>query len=90
MLRKPLSFTAEDIEWIRIGLAARWSRILLDRNTSVRARRQRAFGYGLWDLESGRALRTLEGHAASVTGVAVTADGKRAVSASSDQTLKAP
>jgi len=38
MLRKPLSFTAEDIEWIRIGLAARWSRILLDRNTSVRAR----------------------------------------------------
>jgi len=33
-------------------------------------------------------LRTLAGHAASVHGVAVTADGKRAVSASWDKTLK--
>ena len=33
-------------------------------------------------------LRTLEGHSASVYGVAVTADGKRAVSASGDKTLK--
>jgi len=33
-------------------------------------------------------LRTLEGHLASVYGVAVTADGKRAVSASGDTTLK--
>jgi hypothetical protein len=33
-------------------------------------------------------LRTLEGHSWSVTGVAVTADGKRAVSASGDNTLK--
>ena len=33
-------------------------------------------------------LRTLEGHSASVYGVAVTADGKRAVSASADNTLK--
>jgi WD40 repeat protein len=33
-------------------------------------------------------LRTLVGHAASVSGVAVTADGKRAVSASWDKTLK--
>ena len=42
----------------------------------------------VWDLETGRALRTLEGHSAAVTGVAVTADGKRAVSASGDKTLK--
>jgi len=33
-------------------------------------------------------LRTLEGHSASVLGVAVTPDGKRAVSASWDHTLK--
>jgi len=42
----------------------------------------------VWDLRSGRALRTLEGHSGSVDGVAVTADGKRVVSASSDKTLK--
>ena len=39
----------------------------------------------VWDLETGRALRTLEGHASYVSGVAVTADGKRAVSASGDR-----
>ena len=33
-------------------------------------------------------LRTLEGHSAGVCGVAVTPDGKRAVSASDDETLK--
>jgi WD40 repeat protein len=33
-------------------------------------------------------LRTLEGHAASVSGVALMADGKRVVSASEDRTLK--
>src|SRR5580700_548530 len=33
-------------------------------------------------------LRTLEGHSFDVNGVAVTLDGKRAVSASADQTLK--
>jgi WD40 repeat protein len=43
----------------------------------------------VWDLDSGRELRTLEGHSDSVYGVAVTADGKRAVSASGDSTLKA-
>ena len=30
----------------------------------------------VWDLESGRALRTLEGHSSHVHGVAVTADGR--------------
>jgi len=35
-----------------------------------------------------RALGTLEGHSDSVNGVAVTPDGRRAVSASDDKTLK--
>jgi WD40 repeat protein len=42
----------------------------------------------LWDLDSGRQLRTLEGHSDSVTAVAVTPDGSRALSASRDNTLK--
>jgi WD40 repeat protein len=42
----------------------------------------------VWDLDTGRALSTLRGHAALVDCVAVTADGKRAVSASRDHTLK--
>ena len=42
----------------------------------------------VWDLESGRELRTLEGHSNWVNGVAVTGDGRRAVSASGDNTLK--
>jgi WD40 repeat protein len=42
----------------------------------------------VWDLETGRALRTLEGHSDHVHGVAVTPDGKWAVSASRDNMLK--
>ena len=42
----------------------------------------------VWELGSGRELRTLAGHTGSVTAVAVTADGQRAVSTSWDQTLK--
>ena len=42
----------------------------------------------VWDLETGQALRTLEGHTSGVTAVAVYADGRRAISASSDKTLK--
>ena len=42
----------------------------------------------VWDLDTGRALRTLEGHCPDVSGVTVTPDGKRAVSASGDHTLK--
>jgi WD40 repeat protein len=41
-----------------------------------------------WELESGRALRTLHGHTRSVWAVAVTPDGSRAVSGFYDQTLK--
>jgi WD40 repeat protein len=42
----------------------------------------------VWDLETGSALRTLNGHTGFVFDVAVTADGRRAVSASGDKTLK--
>jgi hypothetical protein len=42
----------------------------------------------MWDLGSGRELRTITGHADRVNAVAVTPDGQRAVSASSDHTLK--
>ena len=38
----------------------------------------------VWDLESGRELRTLDGHSGWVHAVAVTPDGRRAVSASRD------
>jgi WD40 repeat protein len=42
----------------------------------------------VWDLESGRTLATVEGHADSVLACVVTPDGRRVVSASADQTLK--
>ncbi len=42
----------------------------------------------VWDLERGVEMGTLNGHAGRITAVAVTVDGKRAVSASSDKTLK--
>jgi WD40 repeat protein len=42
----------------------------------------------LVDLGTGRELRTLQGHSDQVRGVAVSADGRRAVSASLDKTLK--
>ena len=42
----------------------------------------------VWDLESGKELQTLAGHSGGVKAVAVTPEGKRAVSASEDQTLK--
>ena len=42
----------------------------------------------MWDLETGAELRTLAGHSFRVSGVALSADGRRAVSASDDQTLK--
>jgi WD40 repeat protein len=42
----------------------------------------------VWDLESGRALATLESHAYVVSACAVTPDGRRVVSASGDETLK--
>ena len=41
----------------------------------------------MWDLAAGRALRTLRGHAAPVSGVAAMPPGTRAVSVSLDRTL---
>src|SRR5207237_1343207 len=42
----------------------------------------------VWDLATGQLERTLRGHADQVNAVAVTPDGKTAVSASDDQTLQ--
>ena len=42
----------------------------------------------VWDIESGRELRTLKGHVDSVHSVAVSKDGRCAISASEDTTLK--
>jgi WD40 repeat protein len=42
----------------------------------------------VWDLETGRTLRTLEGHSDSVSAVAVAPNSRRAVSASSDHTVR--
>ena len=42
----------------------------------------------VWDVESGRTLRTLKGHLSTVNGVAVSGNGRLAVSASADKTLK--
>jgi hypothetical protein len=41
-----------------------------------------------WDIESGRLLRTMNGHRGVVESCAVTPDGQRVVSASADATLK--
>ena len=53
----------------------------------------RALGLGgpnaaAWDLESGQTIRTLEGHTCWVSAVAITPDGRRAVSGSEDRTLR--
>ena len=42
----------------------------------------------VWDLASGRKLRTLAGHDHVVVAVAVTPDGRRVVSASADKTVR--
>jgi WD40 repeat protein len=42
----------------------------------------------VWDLERGRALRTLRGHVSTINSVAVTRDGKHVISVSDDHTLR--
>ena len=42
----------------------------------------------MWDLASGRELRTLQGHSHFVYDVVFIGDGRLAVSASNDKTLK--
>jgi WD40 repeat protein len=42
----------------------------------------------VWDLDTGEDLRTLAGHEAAVEAVAITSDGRRAVSGSTDNTLR--
>jgi WD40 repeat protein len=46
--------------------------------------------YGLWHLETGQTLRTLEAQTSEigrVTGLALTSDGRHAVSSSYDETV---
>jgi hypothetical protein len=42
----------------------------------------------LWDVETGKELRTFEGHASLITSVDLSPDGKKAVSASGDRTVR--
>jgi uncharacterized protein with WD repeat len=42
----------------------------------------------IWDLESGKALTTLEGHTSSVSSVVFSPDGKRLATGSDDKTAK--
>jgi small GTP-binding protein len=42
----------------------------------------------LWDIETGRCLRVLEGHTKTVHGVAWSADQRRAISGSNDKTVR--
>jgi len=42
----------------------------------------------VWSLATGETVRVLEGHTAYIDAVALTADGMRAVSASSDNTVR--
>jgi hypothetical protein len=51
-------------------------------------KRRRAHLVWKWELTTGRALSTLEGHASHVTACAVTPDSRHMVSASSDKMLK--
>jgi WD40 repeat protein len=43
----------------------------------------------VWELESGRLLRSLEGHTGGVRAVAVSPDGRFIVSGSEDRTIRA-
>mmetsp|Transcript_27828 Transcript_27828/g.78692 ORF Transcript_27828/g.78692 Transcript_27828/m.78692 type:complete len:862 (-) Transcript_27828:303-2888(-) len=42
----------------------------------------------VWDLGKGTCIQTLEGHGDKITGIAMTADGRRAVTASWDRTAR--
>jgi WD40 repeat protein len=42
----------------------------------------------VWDLNSGKKLKTLTGHTSAIRAVAITLDGQRAISGSYDNTLK--
>ena len=42
----------------------------------------------MWDLESGECTKTLEGHTDFVRSVAISPDGKTAVSGSDDNTVR--
>jgi WD40 repeat protein len=57
-------------------------------DTTLNATTLNATTLKVWDLGSGRLIRTLSGHGGPVHGVAVTPNGRWAVSASDDHTLR--
>lgn len=42
----------------------------------------------IWELATGRQVRTFEGHARTINAIAISADGKRLISASDDHTVR--
>lgn len=42
----------------------------------------------IWDAESGKCIKTLEGHTKGVRSIAFSPDGKHIVSGSNDNTIK--
>ena len=42
----------------------------------------------VWDVETGRCVCTMEGHSSIITGILITPDGKKAISSSTDETIK--
>jgi len=81
ILRSSLRFTllGHTANVLGVGLSR-------DGNTALSASEDNTLK--VWDVESGRELRTLAGHTNAVRGVALSADGRLAVSASEDNTLK--
>lgn len=60
--------------------------IALDRDGKTLA--SGSFGIRVWDLKSGKQLRSLKGHSDWVEALAITPDGKTLVSASADKTIR--
>jgi WD40 repeat protein len=59
-------------------------RLLLLYSSPVAAPSRHRISVCVWDLDTGKMVHTLEGHELSLFGVAVTPDGRLAVSASAD------
>ena len=65
---------------------------IVSANRAVRQRGQDAQAVGggdrLWEVATGKELRTFTGHSDSVTSIAFSPDGRTALSGSGDKTLK--
>ena len=65
-----------DGAWRICPMESVWSRDCYDKNVRI------------WDIASGKLLRTFEGHTGPIRGVAVSRDGKWIASASADRTVR--